>query len=95
MHGLRCKLVVWLSPLLLIACTTPSTPGIKVEYVDKPVLVETKCVKPKDIPSRPGPLAASAIPSNVESALSVALAKVSEWTRYGNRTDAILKSCVS
>jgi len=78
-----------------MACTTAGPPGIKVEYVDKPVLVETKCVKAKDIPSRPGPLSASAIPSNIETALSVALAKVSEWTRYGNKTDVILKSCSS
>lgn len=79
--------------LLLAACATTREPGIKVEYVDKPVIVEQKCVKGKDIPSLPGRLSSTAIPSNVETALAVALAKVSEWTRYGNKTDAILKSC--
>ena len=91
MRGVRCNVLL---PLLLLgACATTPEKGIKVEYVDRPVITETKCVKVKDIPQRPGSLAASGLPSNVERALSLAMAKVSEWTRYGNKTNEILVSC--
>ncbi len=84
------------SPLLLLAaCATTPEKGIKVEYVDRPVIVETKCVKVADIPKRPGTLASGGLPDNVERALSLALAKVSEWTRYGNKADAVLVSCAN
>lgn len=88
MHGISFKILPWL--LLLSACATP-TQGIKVEYVDRPVITETKCVKVKDIPAVPKKLGAA--PTNLETALAISLAKVSEWLRYGNKTDAILKSC--
>jgi len=88
MHGLNFKLLFF--ALLLAGCQT-ATPGIKVEYVDRPVIVETKCVKTKDIPTVPKKLGAA--PSNLETALAVSLAKVSEWMRYGNKSDAILRSC--
>ena len=93
MHGLKCKLVFLLLPLTLMACATRGEPGIKVEYVDRPVIQEVPCVKAKDVPTRPAPLKDTALPSNVEAALSVALARISQWTRYGNKADAILTSC--
>lgn len=89
MPGLKCSIALL---ILLSACAKPEQ-GIRVEYVDRPVITETSCVKAKDVPSRPGPLSSSATPKNLESALSVALAKVSEWTRYGGRANAILTSC--
>lgn len=88
MRGISYKILPWF--LLLSACQT-ATPGIKVEYVDRPVITETKCVKVGDIPVLPKRLGTA--PSNLETALAVSLAKVSEWMRYGNKTDAILKSC--
>lgn len=83
----------WLLPLCLAACSTPSTPGIKVEYIDRPVVQVQPCVKASDVPTRPSRLASP--PDNLERALSLALAKVSEWTRYGNKSDVILKGCSS
>lgn len=90
MHGLKCSLVGIL--LLVSACAKPEA-GIRVEYVDRPVITETSCVKAKDVPKTPGPLSGAAMPKNTETALSVAMAKVSEWTRYGNKADAILTAC--
>jgi len=91
MRGVKCSLIA----LALAGCATTRTPGIKVEYVDRPVITETKCVKTKDIPTKPGSLSASGIPENVERALSLAMAKVSEWTRYGNKADTILRGCAA
>ena len=93
MHGLRCKLLFLFLPLTLMACTTGKEPGIRVEYVDRPVIQQVPCVSSKDIPKRPGTLASTTLPKNVEAALSVALARISEWTRYGNKADAILGAC--
>lgn len=82
-----------LIPLALAACTTTREGGIKVEYVEKPVIQVQPCVKAADVPERPARL--SSPPDNIERALAVALAKVSEWTRYGNKADVILKGCSS
>ena len=89
MRGISFKMLPWL--LLLSACATHQTPGIKVEYVDKPVIVQKSCLEPKDIPTRPARLGSP--PANLETALAVVMAKVSEWTRYGNRADPALQSC--
>lgn len=83
----------FLLPLALAACSTTSTPGIKVEYIEKPVIQVQPCVKASDVPERPSRLASP--PDNLERALSLALAKVSEWTRYGKKSDVILKGCSS
>lgn len=92
MLGLKCKAAV-LAALALSACATAKDPAYKVEYVDRPVIQQKACLSPSDVPSRPAPLGSSAIPTNLERALSVALAKVSEWTRYGNKADVIMKTC--
>jgi len=89
MRMISYKLIPWL--LLLSACATHQTPGIKVEYVEKPVIVQKACLQSKDIPIVPNRLGAA--PTNIETALATALAKVSEWMRYGNRADPIMKSC--
>lgn len=79
--------------LLLAGCTTTQTPGIKVEYVDRPVITETKCVKAADIPTKPDKLGSNAVPSNVERALSVSMAKNGEYSRYADKADFILRKC--
>lgn len=91
MLGRSFKIIV--GALLLSACATSKEPGIRVEYVEKPVIQAQSCVKASDVPTRPARL--STPPDNIERALAVALAKVSEWTRYGNKADVILKGCSS
>lgn len=83
-----------LMPLLLLGACASTQPGIRTVMVDRPVVQVEHCVNEEDVPARPAPLNTEPIPSDLEQALSVALAKVSEWTRYGNRTDEILRSCV-
>lgn len=89
MRGIICKL----APLLLLAGCATTQPAIRTQIVEKPVIQVEKCVKAKDVPSRPRPLAQEAKPSDLETALSIALAKISEWTRYGNKTAEIIKNC--
>lgn len=91
MLGRSFKIIV--GALLLASCATTKDPGIKVEYIEKPVIQVQSCVKASDVPDRPARLASP--PDNLERALSLALAKVSEWTRYGNKADVILKGCSS
>jgi PBP1b-binding outer membrane lipoprotein LpoB len=80
------------SALLLAGCAT-TQPAIRTQIVEKPVIQVEKCVKAKDVPARPRPLN-EVKPTDLETALSIALAKISEWTRYGNKTDEVLKNCV-
>ncbi len=91
MRGSVFNLLIGLS--LLTACGPRPEPGIKVEYIDRPVIQQKSCIQPTDIPKRPGSLSSVAVPSNLEKALDVAMAKVSEWIRYGNRADAIMSAC--
>lgn len=83
-----------LMPLLLLAGCASTQPGIRTIMVDRPVVQVEHCVNKEDVPARPAPLNTGPPPSDLEQALSVALAKISEWTRYGNRTDEILRACV-
>lgn len=85
MRGLVFSLV-----FLLAACMPK--PGIEIRTVEKPVLVIEKCIKKEDAPVLPSPLQ-KPIPSDLETALSVALAKVSEWTRYGAEASTIINGC--
>jgi len=81
-----------LLPILLVAgCAT--TPGIRTIMVDKPVIKVEKCIRTEDIPVRPTPLHSEAVPSDLETALSKTLAKISEWTQYGNKADPLFKKC--
>lgn len=81
-----------LAPLLLLgACATQH--GIRVEYVDRPVITVEKCIRKDDVPKAPSKL--PPLPTDLEGALATALAKVSEWTRYGKRVDIILPKCIS
>lgn len=89
MRGIICKLL----PLVMLAGCSTTQPAIRTQIVEKPVIQVQKCVKAEDVPSRPRPLAQEVKPSDLETALSVALAKISEWTRYGNKTDEIMKNC--
>lgn len=79
------------SALLLAGCTT-TQPAIRTQIVEKPVIQVQKCVKAEDVPVRPRPLS-EADPVDLETALSIALAKISEWTRYGNKADEVLMNC--
>lgn len=89
MRGIICKL----APLLLLAGCATTQPAIRTQIVEKPVIQVQKCIKAEDVPTRPRPLAQEAKPSDLETALSIALAKISEWTRYGNKIDEIIKNC--
>lgn len=90
MRGIRWANALCVS-LLLSACAA-SPPAIKDVPVNVPVIQVQKCIKKSDIPTRPEPLAKSA-PSDLEVALSLALAKISEWYRYGERADAAMSAC--
>lgn len=91
MRGTLCNLLVL--SVMLSACASTRSPGIKIEYVDRPVIQVQKCIKRGDVPARPTALKTSEQPSDLERALSLALAKVSEWTRYGNKMDVIVRNC--
>lgn len=80
------------SALLLAGCAT-TQPAIRTQIVEKPVIQVQKCVRAGDVPVRPRPLFQGVKPSDLETALAAALAKISEWTRYGNKTDEIIKNC--
>jgi hypothetical protein len=90
MRGVIFKLM----PLLFLAGCASTQPGIRTVMVDRPVVQVEHCVNKEDVPARPASLNTGPAPSDLEQALSVALAKISEWTRYGNRTDEILRACV-
>lgn len=79
--------------LSLSACSTTDTPGIKV--VTQPVasIQVQHCVDKKDIPVRPGKL--QKMPTSLEDALRATLAKIGEWTKYGNTANAVLNGCAS
>lgn len=81
--------------LLLALTACASTPAIKTVMVDRPIPIVQKCVKASDIPVRPKTLKEEGLPLDLEKALSIALAKISEWTRYGHQTDTILSGCTS
>lgn len=87
MRGISCSLL-----LLLAACSTPQR-GIEVRTVSVPVVSTEKCIKKGDIPDRPKSLASEGLPPDTETALARALAKVSEWTRFGNKVDIIVSAC--
>lgn len=92
MLGTKCKAL--LVPLLVLsACAT--THGVQIQYVDRPVIQVQKCLKVTDVPTKPDSLKSHGVPGSLDQALSVALAKVSEWTRYGNKVDVVIQGCVS
>lgn len=82
-----------LAPLLLLGACATTQPGLRTVMVDRPVIQVEHCVKKEDVPARPATLNSGPTPSSLDQALSLALAKLSEWTRYGNRTDEILRAC--
>lgn len=92
MRGINFKYgFIILSFSLIGACTKPDAPGIRVEYVDRPVIQVEKCIQKQDRPIRPSKL--GTVPDKIEDALSMVLAKVSEFNRYSNKTELILDSC--
>lgn len=88
MRGILFSLLVGLS---LCGCTTNA--GIKTVFVDRPVITVEKCIKKEDVPVRPQALKDGPHPTTLDQALGFAEAKVSEWTRYGDKTDVIVKGC--
>lgn len=98
MRGSRSKqlgLAVLAAAAVLSGCSTTGTPGIKVEKVEVPVIQVQHCVETKDIPAKPAALGAKKMPTLLEDQVRVALAKIGEWTKYGNSTDPILRGCAS
>jgi hypothetical protein len=73
-------------------CAKPS-PAIRTQIVEKPVIQVQKCIAEEDTPVRPEPLAETPVPFDLETALSLALAKIADWTRYGNKTETAIKNC--
>lgn len=93
MRGMFFKTVVWLMPFLTLGGCAHQA-GVRVDQIKVPVVVIQKCVNQKDIPLQPKSLHEKAAPSDLETALSWALAKIDEWTQYGHKVDPILKGCV-
>jgi len=94
MRGTLCNVSIILSLCLLgtTGCARTSQ-GVSVKYVDRAVVQVEKCFKKEDRPTRPKSLKEEGLPADLEKALAVSLAKVSEFFRYSNKTEAILDSC--
>lgn len=93
MRGTLCSTL--LLPILLLSGCSSSNPAIKTQFVDRPVIQTVHCLKQEDVPKRPEPLATSAaVPEDLETALALSLSKLSEWSRFGNKIDVIIKNCV-
>jgi len=86
------SIVLPLCILGMSGCSKPSQ-GIRVEYVDRSVIQIEKCLKASERPVRPTSLKSEGLPADLEKLASVALAKVSEYIRYSNKTEAIMDSC--
>ena len=78
--------------LALSGCATAQR-GIEVRTVEVPVLRVETCIDEADIPRRPGPLPRR--PASAVAALDIAIAKLLEWTSYGEKADALLKGCAA
>lgn len=88
---MRGKLLSSLIGMALLSGCATTQPGIKIERVEVPVVVTEKCITKEQVPTVPSNL--GPLPADLEKALAVALAKVSEWTRYGHKTDVVLTGC--
>jgi len=94
MRGTRFNVNIVL-PLCLLGmsgCHKPSQ-GIRIEYVDRSVIKVEKCLKASERPTRPKSLQSEGLPADLERLAAVALAKVSEYFRYSNKTEAIMDNC--
>ena len=76
--------------LALSACQT-ARPGIEVRTVEEPVVRVESCIARADIPDRPASLPKR--PASIVAALDIAVAKILEWTSYGEKADAVLRGC--
>lgn len=94
MRGTRSNVSIILSLCLvgMSGCSKPSQ-GIRVEYVDRSVIKVEHCLKASERPVRPTSLKSEGLPADLEKLASVALAKVSEYVRYSNKTEAIMDGC--
>ena len=87
------RIVVLAAMIALAACAAPhaAAPSLNVQtqtvYIDRPVL----CVKAADVP--PPPAALPPRPADARAALDLALAKVIEWSGYGEKADPLLRAC--
>jgi hypothetical protein len=85
--------IIFSLPFLITACA--SDPGVQVKYVDRPVVETRNCLRQEDIPKPPDKLRNTTTPHTIDSALSIALAKIAEWEKYGSAADAAMQSCVT
>jgi hypothetical protein len=77
---------------LLAGCQTPQ-PRVIEKVVTQPVVVErpVPCIKDTDIPLLPAPLVDA--PATANAALSLALAKLDEYVKYGAGSQSIMRNC--
>lgn len=75
---------------LLAGCAT-TAPAVRVETIEVPVIRVEKCVAASDVPTRPSALPPR--PNDIRAALDLAVAKVLEWTSYGEKADPVLRGC--
>lgn len=78
--------------LLVAGCQTPPTRVVE-KIVTQPVVVErpVPCIKDTDIPLLPTPL--GSLPGGANAALSLALAKLDEYVKYGDGSQSMLQTC--
>lgn len=82
-------LAVTAGAFLLVGCA--QKPRIVTVTQEVRVPVPVACITPDMRPTTPSGL--GNMPSDANTALSRALAKVIEWTAYGKATEAVLDAC--
>lgn len=82
-------LALCLIAAFLLGCAPKERIKIVTQEVAVPVMVS--CLKPEDVPAKPGGL--GTMPLDANAALSLSLVKNFEWLAYGEEADALLRIC--
>jgi len=88
-YHLWALLALCLIAAFLSGCAPKERIKIVTQEVAVPVMVS--CLKPGDVPAKPGGL--GAMPLDANAALSLSLVKNFEWLAYGAEADALLRIC--
>lgn len=78
------KRSILIAAIMLASCA-PKPP------VQVSVPVPVPCLKPADVPALPSDL--PAMPDDANAALSLAIDKLVDWSRYGKEADSKLRAC--